>query len=106
MIATRLYASGKAGAGGDWGVGAANKDFGMVMSSGGFAGRGAGVLAGRAVGGIVHHGAGMSTTRSGLVRRVLANSELGSCTARVKWERSSGVRAAHILSVEALSTNF
>ena len=86
-------------------MGAATRDFGMLMSSGGRAGRGAGVLAGGVVNGLVHQGAGMSSTRSGLVRRVLANSELGSCTARVKWERSSGVSAAHILSAEALSTN-
>jgi hypothetical protein len=102
-IATKLYASGKAGAGGD---GFANRDFGMVMRLGGRAGRGVGALTGGVVDGTVHQGAGMSSARSGLVRRVLANSEVGSCTARVKRERSSGVSAAHISSAEALSTNF
>ena len=51
----------------------------------------------------IHHGVGMSSARSGLARRVLASSEAGSCTAQVKRARSSGVRAAHILSAEALS---
>ena len=105
-IATRLYASGKAGASGDERVGVANKDFDIVMGSGGRATHGAGPLTGGVVDEIVHQGAGMSSARSGLVRRVLANSEVGSCTARVKRERSSGVSAAHIISGDALSTNF
>ena len=107
-IATRLYASGKAGAGvdGDGGVGATNRECGMIISSGGRAGRGAGALTGGVVDGLVHQGAGMSSTRSGLVRRVLVSSEVGSCMTRVKRERSSGFSAAHILSAEALSTNF
>ena len=104
-IATRLYASGKAGAGGDGSVGVANRDFGIVMRSGGRAGRGAGALT-VIVDELAHQGAAISSARSGLVRRVLANSEVGSCTARVKRERSSGVSAAHILSAEALSTDF
>lgn len=105
-IATKLYASGKAGAVVDEGVGATNKEFGMVMSLGGRAGRGAGALTGGVVDEPVHQGAGMSSTRSGLMRRVLVSSEVGSCMTRVKRERSSGVSAAHILSAEALSTNF
>ena len=47
-----------------------------------------------------HHGAVMSSMRSGLVRRVWARSEAGSCTARAKRARFSGVSAAHILSME------
>ena len=74
------------------------------MRSGGCAGRGAGVLTGGVVDGLVHQCAGMSSARSGLVRRVLDNSEVGSCTARVKRARSSGVSAAQILSAESLST--
>jgi hypothetical protein len=102
-IATRLYASGKAGAGGG-GVGAVNKASGKAMMSGGRAGRDVGALAGGVLDGFAHHGACMSSTRSGLVRRVLASSEAGSCTARVKRARSSGLSAAHNVSVEALST--
>ena len=105
-ITTRLYASGKAGAGVDGGVGATNRECGMIISLGGRAGRGAGALTGGVVDGLVHQGAGMSSTRSGLVSRVLVSSEVGSCMTRVKRERSSGVSAAHILSAEALSTNF
>jgi len=75
----------------------ANRDFGIVMRLESCAGPGAGVL----TGGVVQQGAGMSSTRSRLVRRVLANSEFGSCTARVKRERSSGVSTAYILSTEA-----
>ena len=102
-MATRLYASGKAGAGGG-SVGAVNNASGMTMTSGGRAGRDDGAFV-VGVGDLVaHHGAGMSSTRSGLVRRVLASSEAGSCTARVKRARSSGVSAAHILSAEELST--
>jgi hypothetical protein len=105
-IATRLYASGKAEAGVDGVVGATNRVFGMAISSGGRAGRDAGALTGGVVDEIIHQGAGMSSTRSGLVSRVLVSSEVGSCMTRVKRERSSGVSAAHILSAEALSTNF
>ena len=105
-IATRLYASGKTGAGVDGGVGATNRECGMIISSGGRAGRGAGALIGGVADELVHQGAGMSSARSGLVRRVLVSSEVGSCITRVKRDRSSGVNAAHILSAEALSTNF
>jgi hypothetical protein len=102
-MATRLYASGKVGAGGG-SVGAVNNASGMTITSGGRAGRDAGAFA-IGVGDLVtHHGAGISSIRSGLVRRVLASSEAGSCTARVKRSRCSGVSAAHILSEEELST--
>jgi hypothetical protein len=78
----------------------------MEMSSGARAGRGAGALTGGVFDELVHQGAGMSSTRSGLVSRVLVSSDVGSCMTLVKRERSSGVSAAHILSVEALSANF
>ena len=96
---TKLYASGKARAG-EGGVGAANKASGIAMTSGVLAGWGAGALAGSVLDEGDHHGAWISFTRSGLVRRVWARSEAGSCTARMKRAPSSGVSAAYTLSVE------
>ena len=103
-MATKLYASGKAGVfGGD--VEAVNNASGMAMTSGSRAGRSVGApLAWGVLGKVVHHGAGTSSARSGLVRMVLASSESESCTARVKRVRSSVVKTAHILSAEALPT--
>ena len=94
-IATKLYANGKAGAGGV-GVGAASKASGISMTSGGRAGRAAGACASSVLDESSHHGVGISSTMSGLDSKVLARSEAGSCTARVKRVRSSGVSAAHI----------
>jgi hypothetical protein len=75
---------------------------GMAMTSGGHSGHDMGAIACGALGGpgVTHHGVGMSSTRSGLVRSVLASSELGFFTARVKRVRSSGVKAAHISSAD------
>jgi hypothetical protein len=100
-IATKLYASGKAGAGADGAEGVANKASGMTMTSGGRAWRDAGAFGRGVLGGATHHGVGKSSVISGLASKVLASSEAGSCTARVKRARSSGVNAAHISSVDA-----
>ena len=103
-MATRLYASGKARGACEGEAEAVNIASGMAMTFGARAGRDTGALAWGVLGEVTHHGACMSSARSGLVRRVLASSEPGSCTARVKRARSSGVRTVHILSAEALPT--
>jgi hypothetical protein len=102
-MATKLYASGKAGAGGGGG-GAVNNASGMARTSGGRTGRDVGASASGALDDDSHHGVGISPAMSGLDSKVLASSEAGSCTALVKRVRSSGVSPAHIRSTEALPT--